>query len=159
MADKKNGDGRKLIASNRRAHFDYFLSDFLEAGLSLTGTEIKSLRAGHCSLNGAFIDFRGGEVFVVGMNIPEYKYGNIFNHDPLRDRKLLLHKYQIAKLLRSVQQDGFTVVPTQIYFKKGMAKIEIALAKGKKNFDKRETIKENDIKKKLNKVIKTQSYE
>lgn len=158
MAKNAKDSGRKLIASNRRAHFDYFLSDFLEAGLSLTGTEIKSLRAGHCSLNGAFIDFKGGEAYVVGMNIPEYKFGNIFNHDPLRDRKLLLHKFQINKLMKAVQRDGYTVVPTQIYFHKGMAKIEIALAKGKKNYDKRQTIKEKEIAKKINKAVKRQMY-
>lgn len=158
MAQQKADTAIKLIASNRRAHFDYFLSDFLEAGLSLTGTEIKALRAGHCSLNGAFIDFRDGEAFVVGMNISEYKYGNIFNHDPLRDRKLLLHKYQINKLMKSIKLDGFTVVPTKIYFKKGRAKIEIALAKGKKNYDKRQTIKDRDIAKKINKAVKHQDF-
>ncbi len=150
--------GIKLIASNKRAHFDYFLSDFLEAGMSLTGTEVKSMRAGHCSINGAFIDFRGGEAYVVGMNIPEYKFGNIFNHEPLRDRKLLIHKYQIDKFMREVKQNGFTVVPTKVYFKKGRVKIEIALGKGKKNFDKRETIKERDIKRKLNDVVKSQNF-
>lgn len=159
MAKQENKDGRKLIASNRRAHFDYFLSDFLEAGLSLTGTEIKSLRRGRCSLNGSFVDLRGGEAYLVGMNIPEYKYGNIFNHDPLRDRKLLLHKVQIRKLSKAVAQDGYTIVPTQIYFKKGRAKVEIALAKGKKNYDKRQTLKERDVSRKLHRVVKNQEYD
>lgn len=154
----QENSGIKLIASNKRAHFDYFLSDFLEAGMSLTGTEVKSMRAGHCSINGTFIDFRSGEAYVVGMNIPEYKFGNIFNHEPLRDRKLLIHKYQIDKFMREVKQNGFTVVPTKVYFKKGRVKIEIALGKGKKNFDKRETIKERDIKRKLNDVVKSQNF-
>lgn len=158
MAPQKGEVSIKLIASNRRAHFDYFLSDFLEAGISLTGTEIKSMRAGHCSLSGAFIDFRNGEAYVVGMNIPEYKYGNIFNHDPIRDRKLLLHKYQINKFMRAIKLDGYTIVPTKIYFKKGRAKIEVALAKGKKNYDKRETIKEREVARNINKAVKHQDY-
>lgn len=158
MAPQKGEVSIKLIASNGRAHFDYFLSDFLEAGISLTGTEIKSMRAGHCSLSGAFIDFRNGEAYVVGMNIPEYKYGNIFNHDPIRDRKLLLHKYQINKFMRAIKLDGYTIVPTKIYFKKGRAKIEVALAKGKKNYDKRETIKEREVARNINKAVKHQDY-
>jgi len=150
MADKKS-DGTKLISTNKRAHYDYFLSDFKECGLVLTGTEIKSLRAGHCSLTGSYVEIRSDGAYVIGMNISEYKEGNIFNTDPLRDKKLLLHKIEIRKLYKQKEQAGFTIVPVRCYFKNGLAKLEIALGKGKKEYDKRETIKERDLKRKLSK--------
>lgn len=140
---------KRVIATNRRARFDYFLSDFLQAGLALTGTEIKSVRAGHVSLTGAFVDFKDGEAYVVGMQITPYKEGNIFNADPMRDKKLLLHRREIAKLIKQRDQSGYTVVPVELYIQRGKAKLDIALGKGKKEYDKRQVIKERDIKRNL----------
>lgn len=156
--EKTKIPGKKLIATNRRAHFDYFLSDFTEAGVELTGTEIKSIRAGHVSLTGAFIDIRDGEAFVVGMQITPYKEGNIFNTSPLRDKKLLLHKREIAKFNKMVSQQGYTVVPVEIYLRKGLCKIQIALGKGKKEYDKRQVIKERDIKRNIAKRMKGENF-
>ena len=146
--------GIKICAQNKKAHFNYFLSDFLECGIELTGTEIKSVRDHGCSINDAFVTIKNGECFVINMNIAQYKLGNIYNHDPLRDRRLLLHKNEIIKLSERVQKDGYTLVPTKIYLKKGMAKIEIALGKGKKLYDKRETIKQRDVQKHIEKALK-----
>ena len=142
----KNDAPIKIITSNKKAHFNYFLSEFTECGLSLVGTEIKSLRTHGCSLNDAYILIRNGEMEVINMHINPYDKGNIFNHDPLRNRKLLLHKKEIRWFEDKVKRDGFTIVPTRVYLKKGRAKMEIALAKGKKMYDKRETIKQRDIK-------------
>ena len=139
----------KVITSNKKAHFNYFLSEFTECGLVLVGTEIKSLRTHGCSLNDAYIVIRGGEMEVLNMHINPYDKGNIFNHDPLRTRKLLLHKKEIKWFEEKVKRDGFTIVPTRVYLKKGKAKMEIALAKGKKLYDKRETIKQRDIKRSI----------
>lgn len=141
-----NESGIKIIALNRKASFNYFLSDFLEAGIELRGTEIKSLRVNGASIGDAYIVIRNGEAEIINMHINPYDKGNLFNHDPLRNRKLLLHKNQIKWLADSIKQGGFTIVPTKIYFRKGKAKVEIALGKGKKLYDKRETIKERDIK-------------
>lgn len=141
--------GIKIIASNKKAHFNYFLSEFTECGLVLVGTEIKSLRTHGCSLNDAYIIIRNGEMEVLNMHINPYEKGNIFNHDPLRNRKLLLHKREIKFFDEKVKREGYTIVPTRVYLKRGRAKMEIALAKGKKLYDKRETIKERDIKRKL----------
>lgn len=141
--------GIKLITSNKKAHFNYFLSEFTECGLALMGTEIKSLRTHGCSLSDAYVIIRNGEMEVLNMHINPYEKGNIFNHDPLRNRKLLLHKKEIRWFDDKIKRDGFTIVPTRVYLKKGRAKIEIALAKGKKLYDKRETIKQRDIKRKL----------
>ncbi len=154
MAQGKKESRRKLIATNHRARFDYFLSDYTECGLVLSGTEIKSIRAGHVSLTGSFVDIRNGECYVVGMNISPYKEGNIFNEDPIRDRKLLLHKDQIRKLYKAKDQAGYTVVPVECYLVRGKAKLEIALGRGKKAYDKRETIKERDIKRRMDKAKK-----
>lgn len=137
--------GIKIIAENRKARFNYFLSEFLECGIALTGTEIKALRVKGATIGDAYIVFREGNAEIVNMHIPLYDNGNIFNHDPLRTRRLLLHKREIRFFEKEIKQGGFTVVPTKIYFSKGKAKIEIALAKGKKNYDKRETIKKRDI--------------
>ena len=142
----KNDAPIKIITSNKKAHFNYFLSEFTECGLSLVGTEIKSLRTHGCSLNDAYILIRNGEMEVINMHINPYDKGNIFNHDPLRNRKLLLHKKEIRWFEDKVKRDGYTIVPTRVYLKKGRAKMEIALAKGKKLYDKRETIKQRDIK-------------
>lgn len=141
--------GIKIITSNKKAHFNYFLSEFTECGLVLKGTEIKSLRTHGCSLNDSYIAIRSGEMEVLNMHINPYDKGNIFNHDPLRTRKLLLHKKEIRWFEEKVKRDGYTIVPTRVYLKKGKAKIEIALAKGKKLYDKRETIKQRDIKRNI----------
>ncbi len=143
MAEKSTGI--KIIANNRKAHFNYFLSDFLECGIALKGTEIKSLRKSACSLNDAYVVIRNGEAELLNMHINPYEQGNIFNHDPLRTRKLLLHKKEIKWLEQQTSRGGYTIVPTKVYFKKGKAKVEIALAKGKHDYDKRETIKKRDI--------------
>ena len=146
--------GIKIVVQNKKASFNYFLSDFLEAGLSLTGTEIKSIKAHKVSLNDSYITFKNGEAFIINMNISEYEKGNIFNHDPLRTRKLLLHKNEILKFEQKTIKDGYTVVPTKLYLKKGRAKLEIALGKGKKLYDKRETIKARDDKRDTAKAMK-----
>lgn len=146
--------GIKIVVSNKKASFNYFLSDFLEAGLSLTGTEIKSIKTHKVSLNDSYITFKNGEAFIINMNISEYENGNIFNHDPLRTRKLLLHKSEILKFEQKTIKDGYTVVPTKLYLKKGRAKLEIALGKGKKLYDKRESIKERDDKRDMARAMK-----
>ena len=143
-----------LIVQNKKAYFNYFLSDFLEAGIELVGSEIKSLRKGHCSLDGTYVIFKKGEAFVLNMNIPIYQDNGIFQAQPTRTRKLLLHKKQIIELIYKVERQGFTVVPTRVYIKKGIAKVQIALAKGKKNYDKREVIKEREEKRNIQKKIK-----
>lgn len=144
----------KSICLNKKAHFNYFLSDYLEAGLELKGTEIKSIRAHNVSLNDSYVVFKNHEAFILNMNISEYEKGNIFNHDPLRNRKLLMNKREILKYEQKVIKEGYTVVSTKLYLKNGKAKLEIALGKGKKNFDKRETIKERDDKRNMAKALK-----
>lgn len=139
----------KIIANNKKAHFNYFLSDFLEVGIELKGTEIKSLRVSGATIGDSYIVIRAGEAEIINMYIKPYDHGNLFNHDPLRNRRLLLHKKEIRWLQMKMKQEGYTVVPTRLYFSKGKAKLEIALAKGKKNYDKRETIKKRDLDREL----------
>ncbi len=146
--------GIKIITTNKKAHFNYFLSDFIECGISLSGTEIKSLRTNGCSLSDAYVIIRNYEAFVLNMHISPYKQGTIYNLDPVRNRKLLLHKKEIIKLDYKVNQGGYTLVPTKVYLKNGKCKVEIALAKGKKLYDKREDIKNRDIKKDIDMNIK-----
>lgn len=141
----KSSSGIKIISENRKAHFNYFLSEFTECGISLRGTEIKSLRVKGATIGDSYIVIRNKEAEIINMYIAPYDQGNIFNHDPLRSRKLLLHKKEIVWFERKMQAEGYTIVPTKIYFKRGKAKVEIALAKGKKAYDKRETIKQRDI--------------
>ena len=141
--------GIKIIATNKKAHFNYFLSDFLECGIELKGTEIKSLRVNGASIGDSYVVIRNGEAEIINMHIKAYEQGNIFNHDPLRNRKLLLHKKEIRNIEMKINREGYTVVPTKIYLSKGKAKVEIALAKGKKNYDKRETIKKRDIEREI----------
>lgn len=154
MDMKSSNEHIKIIAVNRKANFNYFLTDFLECGLVLSGTEIKSLRINNASIGDAYIVFRDSEAYVINMHINPYEQGNIFNKDPLRDRKLLMHKKEIKWFMDKIKQGGFTVIPTKIYFVKGRAKIEIALAKGKKLYDKRETIKKRDDERMISKMIK-----
>jgi SsrA-binding protein len=146
--------GQKVLVKNSKAFYDYFLDDFLEAGLVLTGTEIKSLRDGGGSLSDSYVILRNEEIFLLNMHIAPYKSGNLFNHEPLRTRKLLLNKNEILKYAKAVKEKGLTIVPTKIYLLRGRAKIEIALAKGKKNYDKREAIKAKDQARKLDRVNK-----
>lgn len=149
----------KIISQNKKAKFNYFLSDFLEAGIVLKGTEIKSIRLHNVNLDDAYVLIRNNQAYVINMNIPVYEKGTIFNHEPKRDRKLLLHKYEIRKLDAKVERKGFTLIPTKIYLKNGKAKIEIALGQGKKLFDKRETIKQRENQREINKIMKEKRYE
>lgn len=145
---------RKIIALNRKASHDYFLEDRYEAGIVLTGTEIKSIRKGKVQLKDSYISFVNQEAFIKEMHISPYDYGNRFNHDETRIRKLLLHKEEIRKLQQKVKLKGYTIVPTSIYLEKGLAKLEIALAKGKELHDKRQSEKEKDAKRAIEKALK-----
>ncbi len=147
-------ENTKIVTTNRKAHFNYFLSDFLECGISLKGSEIKSLRNNHCSIDDSYCIIRNNECFILNMNIPEYDKSTVFNHDPLRSRKLLLHKNEILKFNNRMIKEGYTLIPTKVYFKKGMCKVEIALGKGKKLYDKREVVKNRDIERDLKKKMK-----
>ena len=152
-------DNIKIISTNRRANHDYFLSDFLEAGIALKGTEIKSLRHNNVSIKESYVFLKNNEAYIINMNIPIYEKGTIFNHEPKRDRKLLLHKSEIYRLQSKIKEKGYTIIPTKVYLKKGKAKVEIALAKGKKLYDKRETIKKNESKKEIDKLMKEKNNE
>ena len=137
-------ESRKLIANNKKAYHEYFLEETYEAGISLVGTEVKALRMGKCSIKEAFIRIENGEVFIYGMHISQYEKGNIFNKDPLRVRKLLLHKSEINKLIGKTKEKGMAIVPLKVYFKGSLVKVEIGLAKGKKLYDKRQDIAKKD---------------
>ncbi len=142
---EKNQRAIKVVAENRKARFNYAIEDTLEAGLVLTGTEVKSIRTGKATIAESYADSRGGEIWLVNANIPEYLQANRFNHEPRRDRKLLLHKRQVNKLIGAVEREGMTLIPLKLYFnEQGRAKLELALAKGKKLHDKRETEKKRD---------------
>lgn len=147
-------DSIKLIANNKKAYHDYFIQEKLEVGISLVGTEVKSLRQGKCSLKEAFIRVENGELMVYNMHISPYEKGNIFNKDPLRPRKLLAHRYEINKWMGKVAQKGYTLVPLQVYFKGSLVKVEIGLAIGKKLYDKRETIAKKDQRREAEKEFK-----
>jgi SsrA-binding protein len=144
----------KLIVDNRRARHDYHLLERFEAGLQLTGTEVKSLRAGRVTLAQAYADLRDGEVWLVGAHIDEYAQGNIANHDPDRDRKLLLHRREIESLIGKVQEKGLTLVPTRLYFKNGRAKLEVALARGKEQRDKRRDLAKRDAQREMERALR-----
>lgn len=144
----------KLVANNKKAYHDYFIEEKYEAGLVLHGTEVKSLRMGKCSVKEAFIRVENGEVFIYGMHISPYEKGNIFNKDPLRVKKLLLHRQQIRKLIGDSSEKGYTIVPLQVYFRDGRAKIEIGLARGKKLYDKRQDIARKDQRREMEKELK-----
>ena len=147
----------KLIANNKKAYHDFFIEDKYEAGISLYGTEIKSIRMGKCSIKESYIEINKGEAYIIGMNISPYEMGNIFNKDPLRTRKLLLHKYEIEKLLGKTSEKGYTIMPLQVYLKDGKCKIEIGLAKGKKLYDKRESIAKKDQRRDLEREFKVKN--
>jgi SsrA-binding protein len=154
MPDK---NAKRMIANNKKARHDYFLDEFYEAGIELVGTEVKSLRAGRCSIKESFIEIKDGEVFIIQMHIPPYEQGNIFNRDPLRKRKLLLHKQEINKLLGKIKTKGYTLVPVEIYFKGPRVKVEIALARGKKLYDKRRDIADKDQKREVERDFKVRN--
>ena len=144
----------KVICTNKKASFEYFLLDKFEAGIKLKGTEIKSIREGKCNINDAYVIIKNGKVYILNMHIAKYDNGNIFNHEELRSRELLLHKHEINKLVSKVKLDGLTLVATKAYFKDALVKIEIALAKGKKTEDKRQSIKERDTNRDIQKELK-----
>ena len=144
----------KLIANNKKAFHDYFIEEKYEAGISLAGTEVKSLRQGKCSIKESFIRIEKGEVFIYGMLFSPYEKGNIFNKDPLRVKKLLLHKYEINKMAGKIAEKGYTLVPLQVYFRGSLVKVEIGLAKGKKLYDKRQDIAKKDQKREAEKEFK-----
>ena len=146
--------GEKLIADNRKARHDYHLSDFTEAGLVLTGTEVKSMRQGRANLRQAYAEIRDGEAWLVGAHISVYDQGNIYNHEPERPRKLLLHRRQVDELYGKVREKGFTLVPTRMYFKDGRAKVEIALARGKDLHDKRADVVRRDADREIQRALK-----
>ena len=137
-------EGIKLIANNKKARHDYFLEELYETGISLHGTEVKSLRMGKCSVKEAFVRIENGEVIIYGMHISPYEKGNIFNKDPLRPKKLLMHKKEILKLQQKIAEKGYTLVPVEVYFKGSLVKVQIALAKGTKLYDKRQDIAKKD---------------
>lgn len=141
----------KLISQNKKAYHDYFINETFQAGIALTGTEVKSLRAGKCNLKDSFIRIENGEAIIKNMHISPYEKGNIFNHDPIKDRRLLLHKKEINRLLGAITTDGFTIVPLKIYFKGSLVKIDIGIAKGKKLYDKRQDIAKKDQKREAEK--------
>ncbi|MDO4523247.1 MAG: SsrA-binding protein SmpB [Eubacteriales bacterium] len=147
----------KLIANNKKAYHDYFIDDTFETGISLAGTEVKSLRMGKCSIKEAFVRIQNGEVFIYGMHISPYEKGNIFNKDPLRDRKLLMHRYEINKLLGKIKEKGCTLVPLRVYFKGSLVKVEIGLARGKKLYDKRQDIAKKDQRREAEKEFKVRN--
>lgn len=148
--------GKKVIVFNRKASHEYFLEDRLEAGMVLQGTEIKAIRNGHAQIKEAYISFTGKEAFIKEMHIQMYAFGNRFNHDETRIRKLLLHRHEISKLQQKVKLKGYTIIPVSLYLRKGKAKLEIALAKGKDLHDKRYVEKEKDAKREIEKAMKHQ---
>jgi SsrA-binding protein len=151
------GENIKLVANNKKAYFDYFIEDKYEAGIALHGTEVKSLRMGKGSIKESFIRIENGEMFVYGLHISPYEKGNIFNKDPLRVRKLLLHKYEINKIAGQLALKGFTLVPLQLYFKGSIVKVEIGVARGKKLYDKREDIAKKDQRREAEKDFKVKN--
>ena len=153
----KKESSDRLVANNKKAYHDYFIEEKYEAGISLAGTEVKSLRMGKCSIKEAFIRIERGEVFIYGMHISPYEKGNIFNKDPLRVRKLLLHRSEINKMEGKIAEKGFTLVPLRVYFKGSLVKVEIGVAKGKKLYDKRQDIAKKDMKREAEREFKVKN--
>ncbi|MDE6674549.1 MAG: SsrA-binding protein SmpB [Acetatifactor sp.] len=153
----KQKESQKLIANNKKAYHDYFIEENFEAGIALHGTEVKSMRQGKCSIKESFIRIENGEVYVYGMHVSPYEKGNIFNKDPLRVKKLLLHRQEINRLAGKVAEKGLTLVPLQVYFKDGRVKVEIGLARGKKLYDKRQDIAKKDQRREAEKEFKVKN--
>ena len=147
-------EGIKLIANNKKAYFDYFILENYEAGIELFGTEVKSIRIGHCSIKESWIRIEKNEIYIMGMHVNPYEKGNIFNKDPLRVKKLLMHKNEIIKIGSKVQEKGLTLVPLKVYLKGSLVKVEIGLARGKKNYDKRESLAKKDHKREVDRALK-----
>jgi len=147
-------DGVKMVAQNKKARHDYFIEDTFEAGIVLTGTEVKSIRQGKVNLKDSFAKVKDGEVLLINMHISPYEQGNRYNQDPLRTRKLLLHKREINRLVGQTKEQGYSLIPLQIYFKNGFAKVELALAKGKKLYDKRDALKEREAKRDVERAFR-----
>lgn len=150
-------EGIKIIAENRKARHDYHIEETFEAGIALTGTEVKSLRLGRANLGDSYAVVENGELFLYNMHISPYTHGNMFNHEPKRTRKLLMHKREIMRLLGQTQEKGYTLIPLKAYFRRGKAKIELGLAKGKKLYDKREAIARRDEKRRIDRILKEQN--
>ncbi len=152
MTNKKNSN--RLISQNKKAYHEYFIKETFQAGIQLVGTEVKSLRAGKCNLKDSYVSIDNGEAFILNMHISPYEFGNIFNKDPLRKRRLLLNRSEINKLVGAITRDGLTIIPTKIYFKGSLVKIDIALAQGKKLYDKRNDIAKKDMQRQAEKEFK-----
>ena len=150
-------ENSKLIANNKKARHDYFLEDTYEAGIALHGTEVKSLRMGKCSIKESFIRIENGEMMIYGMHVSPYEKGNIFNKDPMRPKKLLMHRAEIRKLQGKLAEQGYTLVPVQVYFKGGLVKVQVALAKGKKLYDKRQDIAKKDQRREAEREFKVKN--
>jgi len=157
MSKMAKESGNRLIANNKKAYHDYFIEDSFEAGISLHGTEVKSLRMGKCSIKESFIRIERGEVFIYGMHVSPYEKGNIFNKDPLRVKKLLLHRYEINKIQGKIAEKGYTLVPLKVYFKRSLVKIEVGIAKGKKQYDKRQDIAKKDQRREAQRDFKVKN--
>ena len=151
---EKDGDREKDVAVNRRAYHDYFVDEKYECGIVLTGTEVKSMRAGRCNLREGFVRIDGNEAWLESVHISPYAQGNLMNHEPVRPRKLLLHRRQIATLIGKVRQKGYTMIPLRVYFKRNHAKVEVGLARGKREYDKREAIAERDAKREIARAMR-----
>lgn len=144
----------KIIAQNKKAYHDYFVTEEIEAGIELVGTEVKSVRGGRVNLKDSYISCKTGEAFLIGMHISPYEQGNNFNHDPLRSRRLLLHKKEINKLIGLTSQDGYTLIPLKLYFKSQYIKVSVGICRGKKDYDKRASITERDAKRNISRAVK-----
>ena len=149
--------GKKSLASNRKAYHDYFVEERYEAGVALAGTEVKSIRSGRLNLSDSYCIFRAGECYIKGMHVSPYEKGNIFNKDPLRLRRLLLHKREIRKLAAAVERSGYTVIPLSVYLKDSLVKVELGLCKGKKNYDKRDSISERSAAREISRELKSRN--
>lgn len=152
-------EGKKIAATNRKAYHDYFIEDRFEAGIELAGTEVKSIRQGRLNLKDSFCYVKNGELFLYGMHISPYEKGNIFNRDPLRQRRLLMHRREIDRLQARIQQDGYALIPLSVYFKSARVKVELGLAKGKKLYDKRAAAAQKDARREMNRAIKSRSHQ
>lgn len=153
MADKK--DGNRTVAQNKKAFHDYFVDEEFEAGIELFGTEVKSIRAGRVNLKDSYVSLKTGEAILIGMHVSPYEQGNMFNREPLRSRRLLLHKREINRLIGLTQQEGYTLIPLRVYLKKQLVKVSIGLCRGKKNYDKRQDIARRDAKRDMERAIKS----
>jgi len=149
---------KKLISNNKKAYHDYFIDEKIEAGIALFGTEVKSVRAGNVNLKDSYVSLRTGEAILIGMHISPYEQGNIFNRDPLRERKLLLHKKEIMRLIGKTKEKGYSLIPLSVYFLGSKAKVELGLARGKKAYDKREAIAGRDAKRNMERALKERNY-